>query len=177
MILWTHLGRRKVKYSFGALKIDMSKAYDRVKWNFLRAVLTIMKFDTKWVKWIMECLTSVNYTLLVNGNLTTSFQSSQGLRQGDPLSLYLFLICANILSISLLQAESSKRIQGVRVGKRGLFFTHLFSANDSLLFFRNDKYSLRNLQNSLDWYCNISGQKINLGKFDLFCSLNMPKET
>lgn len=63
------------------------------------------------------------------------------------------------------------------MGKRGLFFTHLFSADDSLLFFRNDKYSLRNLQNTLDWCCNISGQKINLGKSTLFCSLNMPKET
>ena len=47
---------------FGALKIDMSKAYDRVRWNFLQAVLTIMKFDSKWIKWIMECVTLVHYT-------------------------------------------------------------------------------------------------------------------
>lgn len=51
------------KYNFGALKIDMSKAYDRVDWNFLRAMLTVMKFDTKWVQWIMECVTTIRYTL------------------------------------------------------------------------------------------------------------------
>ena len=115
------------KFSFGALKIGMSKAYDRVNWNFLKAVLTTMKFDPKWIRWIMECVSFVSYTLLVNGNLTSTFHPTQGLRQGDPLSPYLFLLCANILSISLLQAEYSNKIKGVKVGRRsGIHFTHLF---------------------------------------------------
>ena len=78
------------KFSFGALKIDMSKAYDRVNSNFLKAVLSVMKFDSKWINWIMKCVSSVSYTLLVNGNLTTLFIPAQGLRQGDPLSLIFF---------------------------------------------------------------------------------------
>ena len=57
------------KNSFGALKIDMKKAYDRVRWNFLKAVLIAMNFDHKWIKWIMECVSTVQYTLLVNGVL------------------------------------------------------------------------------------------------------------
>ena len=134
------------KFSFGALKIDMSKAYDRVNWNFLKAVLTTMKFDPKWIRWIMECVSSVSYTLLVNGNLTSTFHPTQGLRQGDPLSPYLFLLCANILSISLLQAEYSNKIKGAKVGRRsGIHFTHLFFADDSLLFFKNDRNSLGNI--------------------------------
>ena len=68
------------KASFGTLKIDMSKAYDRVDWMFLKAVLTVMKFKDRWIQWIMECVTSVSYTLLVNGNSTSSFKPSQGLR-------------------------------------------------------------------------------------------------
>nr|XP_023920135.1 uncharacterized protein LOC112031661 [Quercus suber] len=60
-------GRRD---KFGVLKIDMSKAYDRVNWNILKAVLTIMKFDSKWINWIMECVSSVEYTLLINGSMT-----------------------------------------------------------------------------------------------------------
>ena len=72
--------KRGKKYSFGALKIDMIKACDKVRWNFLHAVLIVMKFDSKQIKWIMECVTSVHYTLLINGNLTKSFTPAQGLR-------------------------------------------------------------------------------------------------
>ena len=68
------------KYSFGALKIDMKKSYDRVRWKFLKAVLMAMNFDKKWIKWIMECLTTVQYTILVNGSIFMSFKPGKGLR-------------------------------------------------------------------------------------------------
>lgn len=158
---------------FGVLKIDMSKAYDRVNWNFLKAALLAMNFDTKW---IMECVSIVEYTLLLNGSMTRSFKPSQGLRQGDHLSPYLFLLCANVLSISLTQVEELKKIKGVKVGRSGLSFSHLLFANDSLLFFRKDNAPVQNLQIILNWYCSISGQSINLAKSDVFCSPNMPLE-
>ena len=116
----------------------MSKAYDKVSWNFLKVVLTVMNFDTKWIKWFMECVSLVQYTLLINGNLTNSFKPFQGLRQEDPLSTYVFLMCANILSISLSQAKNLKKIKGIKVGRNGLSFSHLLFVDDSLLFFRKD---------------------------------------
>lgn len=164
------------KNCFSELKIDMSKAYDRVNWNFLKAVLIAMKFDAKWIKWIMERVILVHYTLLANDSLTKSFKPAKGLRQGDPLSPYLFLMCANILSISLLQTEGLNLIKGVKVGRNGGTFTHLLFANDSLLFFKKDNKSLGNLQRILDWYCSLSGQSINLSKFDLYFSPNMSKD-
>ena len=85
-------------------------------------------------------------------------------------------MCANILSISLTHAEDLKKIRGVKVGRNGLIFSHLLFADDSLLFFRKDKYSVQNLQFILEWYCSISGQTINLAKSDVFCSPNMPLE-
>lgn len=109
--IFDYLGKKKGrKNCFGALKIDMSKAYDRVDWNFLKAVLIAMNFNDRWVQWIMEWVTSVHYTLLINGNLSQSFYPKKGLRQGDPLSPYLFLMCANILSLALLKAENQRRI-------------------------------------------------------------------
>ena len=168
------LRTKKGKNSFGVLKIDMNKAYDRVRWNFLKAVLIAVNFDAKWVKWLMECVTSVHYTLLFNGNISNSFKPGTGLRQGDPISPYLFLMCANILSLALLQAESSNLISGVKVGRNGDTFTHLLYADDSLLFFKKDEKSLANLQRTLDWYCALFGQSINLAKSDPYCSPNMP---
>ena len=94
----------------------MSKAYDRVDWNFLKAVLIAMNFHDRWVNWIMGCVTSVHYTLLINGNISQSFTPRKGLRQGDPLSPYLFLFCANILSLALMKVENQQRIRGVKIG-------------------------------------------------------------
>ena len=135
----------------------MKKAYDRVRWNFLKAVLMAMNFDKKWIKWIMEFVTTVQYTLLVNGSISMSFKPDKGLRQGDPLSPYLFLMCANVLSLSLQKVEQEKLINGVRVGRNGCAFTHLFFTDDTLFFFQNDNKSLANLRCILDWYCNVSG--------------------
>ena len=171
------LGKKKGrKNCFGALKIDMSKAYDRVDWKFLKAVLVAMNFSPWWIGWVMECVSTVQFTLLVNGSMTQTFNPSKGLRQGDPMSLYLFLMCANVLSPSLLKAEHNKDIQDIKVGRNGCSFTHLFFADDSLLFFKKDNRSLTHIQNILHWYCTLSGQSINLPKLDLFCSPNMPRD-
>ena len=138
------------KNSFGALKIDMKTAYDRVRWNFLKAVLMAMNSNQNWIKWIMECVTTVQYTLLVNGSISNSFKPSKGLRQGDPFSPYLFLMHANVLSLSLKKAKHDKLINKVRVGRNGCAFTHLLFADDSLFFFKNDNKSLANLKGILD---------------------------
>ena len=99
-----------------------------------------MNFSPIWVNWIMESVTTVTYTLLINGSPSQSFKPEKGLRQGDPLSPYLFLFCANVLSIELMKAERNKEIKGVKLGRQGQTFMHLLFADDSLLFFQKDKY-------------------------------------
>ena len=164
-------GRKK---GYGALKVDMCKAYDRVSWNFLRAVLTTMNFSSTWINWIMECISSVQYAILLNGSPTQFFHPSRGLRQGDLISPYLFLLCTNILSIALTQAEGQKQIRGITVGRRGVIFTHLLFADDSIFFFENDNQSLSKLKEIIMGYCSLSGLCINFAKSDLFCTLNIP---
>lgn len=80
------------------------------------------------------------------------------------MSAHLFLMCSNVLSFSLLKAEHNKDIQGIKVGGNGCSFTHLVFADDSLLFFKKDNRSLLNIQHILNWYCTLSGQRINLSK-------------
>ena len=152
----------------------MCRAYDRVSWNFLRAVLTTMNFSSTWINWIMECISSVQYAILLNRSPTQFFHPSRGLRQGDLISPYLFLLCTNILSIALTQAERQKQIRGITVARRGIIFTHLLFADDSIFFFENDNQSLSKLKEIIMWYCSLSGQCINFAKSDLFCTLNIP---
>jgi hypothetical protein len=89
---------------FRAYKLDLTKAYDRVDWRYLEGVLRRLGFHSKWIQWVMECVTTVRYSVHFNNALLDSFTPSHGLRQGDPLSPYLFLFVADGLSM-ILQHE------------------------------------------------------------------------
>lgn len=78
--------RRKTKIFEMGLKLDMSKAYDRIEWDFVQVVLLKMGFTSKWVGWVMRCLSSVEFAVIVNGKAGSYFTPTRGLRQRDPLS-------------------------------------------------------------------------------------------
>ncbi|KAA3468466.1 reverse transcriptase [Gossypium australe] len=90
-----------------AVKLDMSKAYDRVEWDFIKEVMIKMGFELNWVALIMKCISTVSYTVIFNGSRGRTFQPSRGLRQGDPLSHFLFLICSEGLSALMRLAKQN----------------------------------------------------------------------
>ena len=93
------------KEEFAAVKVDMSKAYDWVEWAFLEAMMYKLGFARSWAKLVMKCVTSVRYSIKVNGELSQQFAPSRGLRQGDTSSPYLFAICVEGLSALLNETQ------------------------------------------------------------------------
>ena len=158
-----------------AAKLDMSKAYDRVEWDFLQAIMLKLGFHVQWVSLIMQCVTLVSYTVLVNGVPKGYIKPGRGLRQGDPLSPYLFLLCAEGLSTLLRKAERDSLIKGVSICRGGPRISHLFFADDSIIFCRASPDDSQALLNVLSVYERASGQKVNGAKTALFFSHNTPQ--
>jgi hypothetical protein len=164
--------RLKGKKSFMVIKLDMSKAYDRVEWKFLEEVMRSLGFKERWVQLIMMCVTSVEYAVVVNGKACGKITPERGLRQGDPISPYLFLLCAESLSCMINKANGMGALTGVPTSRRGLRISHLFFADDSLLFCRATVEQWGRLQNILLLYEKASGQKLNNNKTSMFFSKN-----
>ncbi|XP_074298185.1 secreted RxLR effector protein 78-like [Silene latifolia] len=119
-----------------AMKLDMAKAYDRVEWEFLRRVLVTMGFDGNWIRRVIDCVTTVTFAVLINGSPTEEFCPARGLRQGDPLSPYLFIICAEALSNLMCRAVERSALHGLRVASSVPAVSHLLFADDSIFFVR-----------------------------------------
>lgn len=168
--------KRKGKKGVMALKLDMSKAYDRLEWSFVEQVLKSMCFLLRMVELIMKCITTVSYQILINGQPSSPFTPERGLRQGDPLSPYLFVLCADVLS-GLIRAEvTSQNIHGVKIARTAPQISHLFFADDILLFSKANKSEAEKIMSILTRYKRASGQVVNLDKSEATFSRNVPSE-
>jgi hypothetical protein len=126
--------KRSGKTGLCGVKLDMHKAYDRVEWVFLENIMRRMGFDDGWTSLMMACVRSVRYQVRFNSEETDLFVPTRGLRQGDPLPPYLFLLCVEGLSSLLLHEEEVGGIDGVRVCRNASSVSHLLFADDSLIY-------------------------------------------
>ncbi|XP_042958006.1 uncharacterized protein LOC122293492 [Carya illinoinensis] len=171
-LLHSMRNRKKEKVGSMAMKLDMSKAYDRVEWQFLEAVLFKLGFCTQWVDLVMKCVKTASYSVLINGTPGKKFWPSRGLRQGDPLSPYLFIVCAEGLSSLLDYYEKRQMIKRVQVARGGTSINHLLFADDCILFGRTKIEEWRRIQRALQVYEKASGQFLNKEKTAVFFSKN-----
>lgn len=127
-----------------ALKLDMSKAYDRIEWPYLRAILLKLGFIEGWVQLVMQCVTTMSYQITHNRHVVGPIVPSRGLRQGDPIFPYLFILCAEGLSALLLKYESRLWIHGIKVCRKAPSINHMLFSDDIYLYCRaNEEEGLK----------------------------------
>lgn len=159
------LHTKKLKTKFMAFKLDISKAFDKVEWNFIVQIMRRMGFCNTWCQWIHKCLSTVSYSILINGEPTDIIRPQRGIRQGDPLSPYLYILCTEGLSQLIKRAINQHKLHGYKASRGGPAISHLFFADDSLLFCRATVEECRQLKEILNLYQKSSGQEVNYDKY------------
>lgn len=151
------------------IKVDLKKAYDSIDWGFLYAVLVGLRFPSTFIKGVIECVSTTSLSCSINGSLHGFIQGKKGIRQGDPLSPYLFVLCMEYLSRSLKIAIANAKFN--YHPKCGRFkITHLAFADNLMLMSRGDSISVRILMECLQKFKDMSGLKVNILKSNLYTS-------
>jgi hypothetical protein len=151
-------------------KLDIEKAYDHVNWQFLLYLLDRYGFPGKWWQWIYYCISTVQFSILINGSPKGFFGSTRGIRQGDPLSSLLFVLIMEALSRMMNKAVEEGLLSSFHVGALGsdlLCISHLLFANDTLIFSDANRNHILYLRLLFSWFEAISGLKINLSKSEM----------
>ena len=164
IIAWAKKHKNRVMF----LKVDFEKAFDSLNWSFLYSIMTQMGFSVKWINWISSCLNSGYASVLVNGSPTKEFKIEKGLRQGDPLSPFLFILAIEALNVALVHARNNNIFQGIKVGKDNINVSHIQFADDALIMGEWSLINVRNLSRILTCFHLASGLKVNFNKSKLF---------
>lgn len=120
------------------LKIDFEKAYDCVNWKFLLDMLSKFGCGERWCRWIRACISTSSLSILINGSPTEEIFPQKGLRQGDPISPFLFNVVVEALNIMMERVKEGGFIKGIVVGNNGVNISHLQFADDSIFFCNNE---------------------------------------
>uniref|UniRef100_A0A803QHZ7 Reverse transcriptase domain-containing protein n=1 Tax=Cannabis sativa TaxID=3483 RepID=A0A803QHZ7_CANSA len=163
---------KKGKEGVMAVKTDMSKAYDRLEWNFIKRVLKANGFSDKATMLLMACISSVSFSILLNGAPLAPFNPNRGLRQGDPLSPFLFILCSEVLSKLIGKAEVDKKLKGIRVSRNATAISHLLYADDAIFYCQASEANATCLMEVFEKYEAWYGQRINKSKSGILFSPN-----
>ncbi|XP_038993423.1 uncharacterized protein LOC120117185 [Hibiscus syriacus] len=152
-----------------ALKIDLQKAFDSLNWDFVGIVLHALGLPEKFIGWVLACITKPSYSIVFNGSLVGYFKGARGVRQGEPLSPYIFVMAMNVLSC-LLNVAAMKEVfrfhpKCIKVG-----LTHLCFTDDLLVFCKGSLDFVIGVQVVLDMFYSMSGLKLNVSKCEIFCT-------
>jgi len=152
----------KMKKQKGILmKLDLSKAYDLLNWDYLRAILGAYGFENRWIEWIFSMISTPNFSILVNGMPTGTFNATRGIRQGDAISPFLFILAVEGLGSKLKKELREKKIKGIKLWGNNLTITHQQFVDDVMLFGEASLKEVRSFKRVLEVFTKASGMEIN----------------
>ncbi|GJV47243.1 RNA-directed DNA polymerase, eukaryota [Tanacetum coccineum] len=157
-----HWCKRKRKQAM-FFKVDFAKAYDSVRWDYLLDVLEAFGFGQTWCNWIRGTFSSARASVLVNGSPSNEFSFHCGLKQGDPLSPFLFILIMESLHLSFSRAVNEGIFKGVHLNG-SITISHLFYADDAMFIGEWSDANLKGIINILQCFFLASGLKINIHK-------------
>lgn len=170
------MAKMRGKNGFFAIKVDLSKAYDKLKWSFIWKILDEIGLPENVVHIIMSSITSVKTNVKWNGVRSDFFSPQRGIRQGEPISPYLFVLCMDKLSHLISQCVEEGSWIGLKAGRNGPIISHMMFADDLLLFGQANMEQMRRVLHVLEQICRMSGQQVSLAKTSVMFSKNVPRE-
>lgn len=160
-----------------ALKIDLEKAYNKLEWSFIREMLIRVNLPQDMIDIIMSCISSVSTSILFSGEALDPIVPYRGIRQGDPLSPCLFILCIDYLGQLIEEKCSAKLWNLVKASQSGPAFSHLLFADDLVFFAKADSVNCLAIREVLDQFCSVSGQTVSDAKSRVYFSPNVDRDT
>eukprot|EP00253_Pinus_taeda_P005113 PITA_05113 len=146
------------------IKLDLSKAYDHLSWRYLRMVLEAYGFERRWIEWIYNMISTPIFSILVNGIPMNTFNATRGIRQGDPISPFLFILTAKGLRGIIKRELREKRIKGLKPWGNNLAITHQQFVDDIMLFGEVTMKEVRMIKKMPEIFMEASGMEVNKEK-------------
>ncbi|GJU81687.1 RNA-directed DNA polymerase, eukaryota, reverse transcriptase zinc-binding domain protein [Tanacetum coccineum] len=156
-----------------AMKVDIQKAYDTVNWSFLESTLVLFAFPTKMITWIMVCVKTIGFSVCVNGE-SCDTSRGRGLRQGDPMSPYIFTMVMEVFTLILQKHIKDFKKFKYHWGCKKLGISHLCFVDDLLVLSHGDLESIMVIKKAMDLFSSVSGLNPNIGKNTVFFG-NVPE--
>jgi len=160
-----YIKRKRTGPPVAAIKIDLNKAYGRLQWDFVEVVLRQVGFPKLWISLIMECITTVSYSLLINGKPSPPFKPKSGIR-----------LCMDVLSDLLIQARENRTCLDIKISRDAPLVNHLLFADDVVFFTSIQSHQRQTMYRIIQEFCSRLGEVISMAKSYMITSPNTKEE-